>query len=56
MENLKRYIDEIQGFPKEGIVFKDINPIYKEPKIWNELLLPLQRIISTTKPDYIAGI
>ena len=56
MENLKKYINEINDFPKEGIVFKDINPIYKEPKKWIELMLPLQRLITTTKPDYIAGI
>ena len=56
MENLKEYIAEINNFPKEGIVFKDINPIYKEPKKWNELMLPLQKLVSTTKPDYIAGI
>ena len=56
MENLKEYIAEINNFPKEGIVFKDINPIYKDPKKWNELMLPLQKLVSTTKPDYIAGI
>ncbi len=56
MEHLKKYINEIKDFPKEGIVFKDINPIYKEPRIWNELMIPLQKLISTTKPDYLAGI
>jgi len=56
MEHLKKHIVEISDFPKEGIVFKDINPIYKEPKIWNKLLLPLIKLISSTKPDYIAGI
>ena len=56
MENLKKYINEIEDFPLEGIVFKDINPIYKNPKRWNELMLPLQKLISTSKPDYIAGI
>ena len=56
MENLKKYISEINDFPKDGIVFKDINPIYKEPKIWNELMLPLQKLISTNNIDYIAGI
>ncbi len=56
MENLKKHIDEIIDFPKEGIVFKDINPIYKDPKKWNELMLPLEKLIATTKPDYIAGI
>ena len=56
MENLKKYIDEIKDFPIEGIVFKDINPIYKKPKIWNELMLPLQKLITSSRPDYIAGI
>tara|TARA_B100001250_G_C19795924_1_gene788692 strand:+ start:553 stop:1071 length:519 start_codon:yes stop_codon:yes gene_type:complete len=56
MDNLKKYISEINNFPKDGIGFKDINPIYKEPKIWNELMLPLQNLVTTTKPDYIAGI
>ena len=56
MEKLKKFIAEINGFPREGIVFKDINPIYKEPRIWNEIMSPLDKLISSTKPDYIAGI
>ena len=56
MENLKKYINEIKNFPKKGIVFKDINPIYREPKEWNELMLPLEKLITSSKPDYIAGI
>ena len=42
MDNLKKYITEIRDFPKEGIDFKDINPIYKEPRIWNEIMVPLE--------------
>ena len=56
MENLKKYINEIKDFPKEGIVFKDINPIYKAPKRWYELIIPLQKLLSDLKPDYIAGV
>ena len=56
MEHLKKYINEIKDFPKEGIVFKDINPIYKDPMIWNELMIPLHNLISTIKPNFIAGI
>ncbi len=56
MEKFKKYINEINDFPKKGIVFKDINPIYKDSKIWNELMSPLEKLISTTNPDYIAGI
>ncbi len=56
MEYLKKYIKEIKDFPKEGIVFKDINPIYKDVKRWNELMLPIQNLILSSKPDFIAGI
>ena len=56
MENLRKYISGINDFPKDGIIFKDINPIYKQPKIWNQLMLPLEKFISSCKPDYIAGI
>ena len=56
MDKFKKYINEIRDFPKEGIVFKDINPIYKDSKRWKELMLPLEKLILTIKPDYIAGI
>tara|TARA_Y100001968_G_scaffold332281_1_gene389794 strand:+ start:2287 stop:2805 length:519 start_codon:yes stop_codon:yes gene_type:complete len=56
MDNLKKYISEINNFPKKGISFKDISPIYKEPKIWTEIMLPLEKLITNTRPDYIAGI
>ena len=56
MEHFKKYIDEIDDFPKEGIVFKDINPIYKDPSLWIEIMLPLENLISELNPDYIAGI
>ena len=56
MENLKKYISEIKNFPKKGVVFKDINPIYNDPILWKEIMLPLQKLVSDTKPDYLAGI
>jgi len=56
MDDFKKYISEIKDFPKEGIVFKDINPIYKEPRIWSEIMIPLEKLISIINPDYIAGI
>jgi len=56
MENFKNYISEIKNFPKKGIFFKDINPIYKEPKIWKELMIPLEKLVQETRPDYLIGI
>ena len=56
MSNLKKYISEINDFPKEGVAFKDINPIYKEPKLWSKLMTPLEKLVSEVEPDYLAGI
>ena len=56
MNNLKKYISEINNFPKDGILFKDINPLYKNPQLWKELMLPLQKLLFLAKPDYIVGI
>ena len=35
---LKNYIRDIQGFPKEGILFKDITPLLIDPKARNKCL------------------
>ena len=56
MANLKKYISEIIDYPKEGVVFKDLNPIYKEPYIWQEFMIPIQNLVTDTNPDYIVGI
>ena len=56
MVNLKKYVSEIKDFPKKGIVFKDINPIYRHPQIWEEAMLGLEDLIIKTNPDLIAGI
>ncbi len=56
MENLKDYIKEVKNFPIKGIAFKDLNPIYKDPKRWKEIMFPLEKLVSATKADYIAGI
>ena len=32
--NLRDYIHDVQNFPKEGIIFKDITPLLKDPKAY----------------------
>ncbi|MES2829613.1 MAG: adenine phosphoribosyltransferase [Bacteroidota bacterium] len=53
---IKQYVRDVKDFPKEGIVFKDITPILKEPelcaKIVDELLLQMDDL----KIDVVAGI
>ena len=56
MEKFKKYISEICDFPQNGIIFKDLNPIYKQPKIWEDLMSPIEHHIKTSDIDFIAGI
>ena len=35
---LENYIRDIQWFPKEGILFKDINPLLNDPNAREECL------------------
>ena len=56
MVNLKDYITDTNDFPSQGIVFKDINPIYKDPQIWKQAMKCLEDEVIKKKPDVIAGI
>ena len=56
MLNLKHYVTETNNFPRQGVVFKDINPIYRDTSIWKEAMKCLEDLVSKTKPDLIAGI
>jgi len=53
--DLKNYIDSIQGWPQEGISFKDISPILANPKAFNESISGMCNLINS-KPQMIAGV
>lgn len=37
-EKIKRTIRDVKDFPKPGIVFKDITPVFQDPLAWNFVL------------------
>src|SRR6187402_465184 len=53
--DLKKYIRDIQGFPKEGIVFKDITPLLNDPKARKECLDLLVSSVKDKKIDKVIG-
>jgi adenine phosphoribosyltransferase len=54
--SLKNYIRDIQGFPKEGIVFKDITPLLIDPKARKECLEILVSSVKEKKIDKVIGV
>ena len=53
---LKKYIRDIQGFPKEGIVFKDITPLLIDATANKECLQILVDSVKGKQIDKVIGV
>ncbi|CAM3680672.1 adenine phosphoribosyltransferase [Flavobacterium saliperosum S13] len=54
--SLHQYIRDIQDFPKEGIIFKDITPLLSSPEGTNECLALLINSLKGKKIDKVVGV
>ena len=54
--NYKKYINEIQDFPKKGISFKDISPLLDDRTLWIKAMIELFDKLNGVLPDYWVGI
>ena len=54
--DLRDYIAEIPDFPKQGILFRDICPLMRDPRAWETAINKFIPFCETQKPDVIAGI
>lgn len=52
----KRLIRDVKDFPKEGIVFKDINPVMEDAAAFREVIDRMLDYARTLQVDAIAGI
>jgi len=52
---IKNYIRDIQGFPKEGILFKDITPLLNDPIARAECLSILVKSLKGQQIDKVVG-
>ncbi|MBD3635742.1 MAG: adenine phosphoribosyltransferase [Crocinitomicaceae bacterium] len=53
---LKETIRDIPDFPKEGILFKDITPIFQKPLLCNKIIERIASDIKNWNVEVIAGI
>src|SRR6202161_245748 len=56
MDNLKRLIREVPGFPKPGILFYDITTLLKNPTGFRGIIDGLRDHYSGAKVDVVIGI
>ena len=53
--NLKEYIKNIPGFPKEGIIFRDVTPILSEPKAMRYVASKMSVFIQDRDADLVVA-
>lgn len=56
MINLKKYIRDIPGFPKEGIIFKDITPLLKDGKAFAEAVNRIANEYKDKRIDVVLSV
>ena len=54
--DFKKYIRDINDFPKQGIVFKDITPLLKDAEILNLASNALYNFVKEKKIDKVVGL
>lgn len=53
---IKDSIQDIPHFPKEGVMFKDIMPIFSNAKLFKETIQYLAHLIQSFAPTHLVGI
>jgi len=56
MERVKSLVRDVPDFPKPGIVFKDITPIFQDPDAFQRVQDALRERIAPLGADVVAGI
>lgn len=54
--DLKKFIRDVPGFPKKGVVFKDITSLLKDKTAFKETLNQLYSKVSSLKVDKVVAI
>src|SRR5271154_3877060 len=55
-QQIKKAIRDIPDFPKQGIIFKDITPILKDPLLCDRIVDAFVERLKDTRIDVIVGI
>lgn len=56
IELLKQEIEAIPNFPKPGVVFRDVTPLFKKPALVNMVIENFAQHLASQNIDAIVGI
>ena len=56
MVDIKKYIEDVPDFPKEGILFRDIQPLLADSEAFYDAVYAMGELIDMEKVDYFVGI
>jgi adenine phosphoribosyltransferase len=56
MINFKDYIENVQDFPKEGIIFRDIQPLLAYSEAFYDAIYSMGEFVDMEEVDYFVGI
>ncbi|MFM7086207.1 MAG: adenine phosphoribosyltransferase [Cyanobium sp.] len=55
-QSLRRWVREHPDFPKEGILFRCMMPMLRDPQGWQEMVGQMGAVCERLQPDLIVGI
>lgn len=53
---IKKNIWDVNNFPRQGIVFKDVTPLLKDPKKFDLCINEMVKLLKNKKYDVVAGM
>jgi len=56
MINYKDYIESVPNFPKEGILYRDIQPLLEDCEVFYDAIYDMGQLIDMENVDYFVGI
>ncbi|MFQ6538124.1 MULTISPECIES: adenine phosphoribosyltransferase [Aphanothece] len=54
--DLRQLVRDVPDFPKPGILFRDLTPLMRDPRSWQEVIRQLEEVCERLQPDLIVGI
>jgi adenine phosphoribosyltransferase len=56
MVDFKKYIEDVPDFPKEGILFRDIQPLLENSEMFYDAIYAMSEFVDMEEVDYFVGI